>query len=621
MTDETQKLDEMGSEGMPATSQEAARKLVIKADELVTILQTNRETLRLRGMTLPTGVLETVNHAKARLEALNKQILTTLIELRTLRALADTTALLTSNLNLDEVLNQVMDTVLNLTGAERGYIVLKNRETGEYDQFVVARGIETNLDTNTNTMEARSGQARDFIISRSIIADVVANGKPVLTTNAQDDPRYAEQKSIVGYALRSIIAVPLTVRDEMVGIVYCDNRILAGLFQQRELDLLSAFADHAAVAIDNARLFTGVRDRLREITTLNDLLERIFDSIPTGVITLNNHDLITTSNHAAGVIFGRDSGLVGSAISTVLGGLPETLYNAMRYVTNSNIPMLVDVEIDLPERGRRYWNISISVLKAVQDQSDGLALVINDLTEQRAREQQLAEAARYLPTALLKNLRTVAAQDVAGQEREITAMFCDVRGFTSFSEQLDPAQLMSVINQYLSLSSDAINLYEGIVDKYMGDAVTGLFNTQLNPQANHAERAVSAGLAMLSDLEALHETLPEEQRLFYGIGIHTGTAVLGNVGGSSRKEFGALGEATEISKILQENARGAVVISEATYEQVKEIFECEPMTIEKTKGREDLTRAYRVIRRMRGTTTNMMFLDDELQSLLGGLDD
>ncbi|MCU0463877.1 MAG: GAF domain-containing protein [Anaerolineae bacterium] len=621
MTDETQKLDEMGSEGMPATSQEAARKLVIKADELVTILQTHRETLRLRGMTLPTGVLETVNHAKARLEALNKQILTTLIELRTLRALADTTALLTSNLNLDEVLNQVMDTVLNLTGAERGYIVLKNRETGEYDQFAVARGIETNLDINTGTMEAKSGQARDFIISRSIISDVVANGKPVLTTNAQDDPRYSEQKSIVGYALRSIIAVPLTVRDEMVGIVYCDNRILAGLFQQRELDLLSAFADHAAVAIDNARLFTGVRDRLREITTLNDLLERIFDSIPTGVITLNNHDIVTTSNHAAGVIFGRDSGLVGNAISAILGGLPETLYNAMRYVTNSNIPMLVDIEIDLPERGRRYWNISISVLKAVQDQSDGLALVINDLTEQRAREQQLAEAARYLPTALLKNLRTVAAQDVAGQEREITAMFCDVRGFTSFSEQLDPAQLMSVINQYLSLSSDAINLYEGIVDKYMGDAVTGLFNTQLNPQPNHAERAVSAGLAMLSDLEALHETLPEEQRLFYGIGIHTGIAVLGNVGGSSRKEFGALGEATEISKILQENARGAVVISEATYEQVKETFECEPMTIEKTKGREDLTRAYRVIRRMRGTTTNMMFLDDELKGLLGGLDD
>jgi len=617
MTDETQKLAEMGKEPLPTTSQEAARKLVTRADELVTLLKSQRDMLRQRGMSLPTGVLETIMHVKTRLESLNKQILTTLIELRTLRALADTTALLTSNLDLNDVLNQVMDTVINLTGAERGYIVLKNRETGEYDQFVVARGLDMSFGRDTG-VQMKAGQANDFVISRSIVADVVVTGKPVLTTNAQDDPRYADQKSVVGFALRSIIAVPLKVRDELIGIVYCDNRIMAGLFQQRELDLMSAFADHAAVAIDNARLFSGLRERLNEMTTLNDLLERIFDSIATGVITLDNHDMISSCNRAATKILGSETSLVGLAISTVLGALPESLYNAMRYVTNSGSSMLLDIEIDLPGRGRCYWNVVLSVLNAVQDQSSGLALVIDDLTEQRARENQLAEAGRYLPTALLKNLRTIAAQDVAGQEREITAMFCDVRGFTAFSERLDPGDLMRVINQYLSLASDAINLYEGVVDKYMGDAVTGLFNTQLNPQKDHAVRSVSAGMAMLTDLEALHETMPEEQRLLYGIGIHTGVAVLGNVGGSSRKEFGALGEATEISKILQENARGEVVISEATYQQVKDTFECIAIPLEKNKGRADLIQGYRVIKRLRGGV-NTMFLDEELQDLLGDL--
>ncbi len=617
MTDETQKLAEMGKEPLPTTSQEAARKLVTRADELVTLLKSQRDMLRQRGMNLPTGVLETVTHVKTRLESLNKQILTTLIELRTLRALADTTAILTSNLDLNDVLNQVMDTVINLTGAERGYIVLKNRDTGEYDQFVVARGLDMSFARDGGS-KMQPSQANDFVISRSIVADVVTTGKPVLTTNAQDDPRYADQKSVVGFALRSIIAVPLKVRDEMIGIVYCDNRIMAGLFQKREMDLMSAFADHASVAIDNARLFTGLRDRLSEMTTLNDLLERIFDSIATGVITLDNHDMIITCNRAATKIFGTETSLVGTAISTALGVLPESLYNAMRYVSSSGSSMLLDIEIDLPGRGVCYWNVVLSVLKAVQDQSSGLALVIDDLTEQRAREHQLAEAGRYLPTALLKNLRSVAAQDVAGQEREITAMFCDVRGFTAFSERLDPGDLMRVINQYLSLASDAINLYEGVVDKYMGDAVTGLFNTQLNPQKDHAVRSVSAGMAMLTDLEALHETMPEEQRLLYGIGIHTGVAVLGNVGGSSRKEFGALGEATEISKILQENARGEVVISEATYQQVKDVFECESILLEKTKGRADLTRGYRVIKRVRGGL-NTMFLDEELQDLLGDL--
>lgn len=609
MSDETAKLDEFGRDAAPATSQEAARKLVTRADELLTLLKSQRDTLRLRGMNLPTGVLETITHVKARLESLNKQILSTLIELRTLRALADTTALLTSNLDLNDVLNQVIDTVISLTGAERGYIVLKNPETGQYDQFVVARGIDITTDER-GLAQVKASQTQDFVISRTIVSDVVRTGKAVLTTNAQDDPRYADQKSVVGFALRSIIAVPLKVRDEMIGIVYCDNRIMSGLFQERELQLMTAFADHAAVAIDNARLFAGVRERLDEITRLNDLLERIFDSIPAGVITLDHLDVITTANRAAEHIFALEKPLVGTSISEALGTLPEQMYNTMRYVSSTGQSMLVDIEINLPGHGLRYWNVVISVLKAVEDQSAGLALVIDDQTEQRQRQQQLAEAARYLPMALVKNLRTVAAQDVTGQEREISAMSCDVRGFTSFSEHLDPNDLMRVINQYLSLASDAINLYEGVVEKYLGDAVTGLFNTQLNPQKDHAVRAVSAGLAMLSDLDALHETMPEEQRLFYGIGIHTGMAVLGNVGGNSRKEFGALGEAIEISKILQQNARGEVLISRETYEHVRDTFECEPVQLENHNYHTDLTIAYRVNRRKRGTSTMLLFGDD-----------
>ena len=85
MTDETQKLADIGKEPLPTTSQEAARKLVTRADELVTLLKSQRDMLRQRGMNLPTGVLETVMHVKTRLESLNKQILTTLIELRTLK--------------------------------------------------------------------------------------------------------------------------------------------------------------------------------------------------------------------------------------------------------------------------------------------------------------------------------------------------------------------------------------------------------------------------------------------------------------------------------------------------------------------------------------------------------
>lgn len=611
MTDETHKLNDQGGTDMPASSQEGARKLVQRADDLLTLLHGQRDMLRQRGMNLPVGSIETVQLVKSRLEQLNKKIISTLIELRTLRALADTTALIASNLDTDDVLNQVMDTVIGLTGAERGYIVLKDRDTGEFNQFKVARGIDADL-LRSPMGAPVAAQGRDFMVSKSIINDVVTSGNAVLTTNAQEDQRYNQQQSIVGYALRSILAVPLKVRGELIGIVYCDNRVLAGLFGERDLEMVTSFADHAASAIDNARLFQDIRAQLAEVSALRDLLDRTFDSITAGVITLDAEGMITLCNHAATVMFKSDGPLTGKKLTEVIAEIPGPLLSAMTYVRASGRPMPFDTSVVVAGRGDCYFNIVMTPVANGQS----LALVIDDLTAEKMHEAQVTEVVRYLPTAMVKSLAAVAELDVRGQEREITAMFCDVRGFTSFSENLDPTDLMRVINQYLSLASDAINLYEGIVDKYLGDAVTGLFNTQLNPQDDHAARAVSAGLSMLTDLKALHETLPEDHRLLFGIGIDSGLAVLGNVGGVDRKEFAALGEPTQVSKILQENARGAVVISEATYQKVQSLFECEPVTLEKTKGREDVTAAYKVIRRKNSPAAQIPTINKELSDLL-----
>ena len=91
-----------------------------------------------------------------------------------------------------------------------------------------------------------------FTISRTVINQVAESGEPALTDNASSDPRFQGQKSIVGFSLRSIMAVPLNARDDLIGVVYCDNRILAGLFQEHELNLLTAFTNQAAVALENA---------------------------------------------------------------------------------------------------------------------------------------------------------------------------------------------------------------------------------------------------------------------------------------------------------------------------------------------------------------------------------
>jgi adenylate cyclase len=115
--------------------------------------------------------------------------------------------------------------------------------------------------------------------------------------------------------------------------------------------------------------------------------------------------------------------------------------------------------------------------------------------------------------------------------------------------------------------------------------------------------------------------MPESERLFYGIGIHTGQAVLGNVGGKERKEFAAMGDATIVCKYLQEQAGpGEIIISQATYDLVEESFECEPAEVKRPKkGYENLV-FYRVVKpRSGGKRVISAFIDQELLDLLGDM--
>ncbi|GAB4513143.1 MAG: hypothetical protein OHK0046_13630 [Anaerolineae bacterium] len=591
-------------------AQEQMRKIQNEVKDLIDVLRNQRDVLRQRGMNLPGNALDNLRVLKGRIDTLSRQLVNSVVELQSLRALADTTALINSALETDVVLNQVMDTVISLTGAERGYIVLKNRLTGELDEFRVARGIDqATLGARGDDPNARGSE---FIVSKTIVNDVARTGEPVLTDNATNDPRYEGQQSIVGFALRSILAVPLKVRDEVIGVVYCDNRIMVGLFRENDRDILAAFANQAGVAIENARLFEETRAQLQQITEIRDLMNNIFESIISGVITVNRKGFIVTCNRAACEILGVQNPL-GVHLQKVMPPMSDEFYDILTNVMRGGAQRVLEVEPTLPEQGMRTWNVIVSSLRDGQ----GIALVLDDLTDQKLHEAQMQEVRRFLPLALVENIRSLDDVELQGQERTITMIATDVRGFTTFSEKLQPEELMETINKYLSVASDGINLYEGIVDKYMGDAVTGLFNTQLNPQEDHAVRAVRAALSIIYDLYALHEVIPEGHTpLFFGIGIHTGPAFIGNMGGADRKEFSALGEAATLSKVLESNAGpGEILISEATYALVGSMFECEARVPEKTKGH-DIQKVYQVKGRKKGATTGTLFLDPELAELL-----
>src|SRR5512143_1284616 len=208
-----------------------------------------------------------------------------------MQALAQIGGVVNSSLELDEVLRIVMDNIVRLTKAERGFLVLRN-EQGE---------MVTQVARNWEQESIKSAEAAT---SRTIVQRVVDSGEPVITTNAQEDQRFSGQASIVALILRSILCVPLKVKNDLIGVIYADNRIRTGIFSESERDLLVAFANQAAVAIENARLFSSLKQTLAEVTGLKNLMDNVFASIASGVITADIQDQITLCNRAAEAILG-----------------------------------------------------------------------------------------------------------------------------------------------------------------------------------------------------------------------------------------------------------------------------------------------------------------------------
>ena len=157
-----------------------------------------------------------------------------------------------SSLGPKRVLEEVMDTLIALMRAERGFLML--REPGGELSVQIARGID-----HINLEE------EGFAFSKTILHNVAESGEAVLTTNAQNDPRFESQMSVAAFQLRSILCAPLKIKDNLIGVIYVDNKAHSGIFREDDLGLISAFANQAAVAIDNARLFKNLQDANKEL--------------------------------------------------------------------------------------------------------------------------------------------------------------------------------------------------------------------------------------------------------------------------------------------------------------------------------------------------------------------
>jgi len=444
--------------------------------------------------------------------------------------------------------------------------------------------------------EKESIKPAESAISHTVIQKVAESGEAILTTNAQQDPRLSGQESIIAFNLRSILCVPLKVKNDLIGVIYADNRIRAGIFSETERDLLSAFANQAAVAIENARLFSSLKNTLAEVTGLKNLMENVFASITSGVITSDAQEQVTLANRAAETILGHAArDLLGHRLDEALAPISEAIRPHLASVRQTD-RSVVDLEFSptLPTRGNVDWRFNLSPLKDAAQITQGLAIVLDDLTERKHLEAQRRLFERMVSPAVIRQLDPNKLQ-LGGKRAEITAIFADIRGFTSFSEKQSPEKLVAILNRYLAAMAEAVLSQEGTIDKFMGDAIMAWFNAPI-PQADHTLRAVKAALAMRASVENLYTELPPEERLFFGAGIHTGEAVLGLIGTEKRLEYTAISDSVNIAKRIQENsANNQILISREAYERVKKQVEVRPVAAMALKGKTQPVDVFEVV--------------------------
>ncbi|MCM8781226.1 MAG: CHASE2 domain-containing protein, partial [Candidatus Omnitrophica bacterium] len=206
----------------------------------------------------------------------------------------------------------------------------------------------------------------------------------------------------------------------------------------------------------------------------------------------------------------------------------------------------------------------------------------------------------YLSKEVINELMSNPSKlKLGGERRTVTVLFSDVRGFTSFSESHQPEEVVSMLNEILSEQVEVVFKYNGTLDKFVGDELMAFFGAPGDIHINdHALVAVRTALDIQSKMRKLQEKWTGEKKevLSIGIGINTGDVVVGNMGSSERMDYTVIGDSVNLAaRLCSAAGKGEIIISEFTYEKVKDkiiVDKLEPITV---KGKSKPVSIYRVV--------------------------
>jgi class 3 adenylate cyclase len=247
--------------------------------------------------------------------------------------------------------------------------------------------------------------------------------------------------------------------------------------------------------------------------------------------------------------------------------------------------------------GDPYEAAEIDALSTAAQQAVQAVMRVQAMERLRAREREFADLKRFFPPQVIDQVMARGgAAELRSQRKRVTVVFADLRGFTAFSDGVEPEELMATLAEYHTAMGARIAEHGGTLERFAGDGFMVFFNDPLD-QPDHAERAARMALAMRADVDALRERWQRKgYRIHIGIGIHTGYATCGFVGYEGRRDYAVIGNVTNLAARLSDAAApGEILVSAHVQAELDGRGRCDPVGEIELKGFHQPCMAYRLL--------------------------
>ena len=469
------------------------------------------------------------------------------LKLLQLETLFDISVAISSVLDIEELCEDVLWRSVGILNASRGMILLQPK-----DSPILNPSANFNWDEDIPMLSKKL----------AVFKNINENKKGQVFTDIHKSPIQKKLNE------ENLIIAPISAKNETQGyMVLCNKETRKGIepFNEVDLDLLTALCNQAAVAMENARLF-------KDITKEKQFNESILGSIATGVITIDNLGEVDSINSAGLKILKTEK---ESVVGNHYMYLFEKDEELMELITISELENEIKSELGMSLKTvseDTVINTSVAPRLDPEGNKQGSVVAMEDISDVSKVKNTFK---RYVSKQVVDELLGDDGKlNLGGEQRDVTILFTDIRGFTSMSEKMNPERVVTTLNEYFSDMIDIVFKNNGTLDKIIGDELMVLYGAPISGE-NDTHRAVETAIEMQQKIKELNTDRKKrnEPPILVGAGINKGLVVSGNIGSRDLMDYTVIGDTVNVaSRLCAAAGPGEIMVSSSVYGATKKDF-------------------------------------------------